>query len=101
MGSRSIRAGINWLVFGAFCRGGPETVMDLLDRIGVERLIDGRLRAAGSSPMSGMIWGIDTDGNIVSHKKRAQRDVEAGSWVHRPVDRDYAIVAATSDRWIS
>lgn len=56
IGSRSIREGINWLVFG-FCR--DPTVIDLVDRTGVERLMDGRLlRAAGlmsKSAMAGLL----------------------------------------------
>jgi len=46
MGSRSMRAGINWLVLG-FCNEGTDTLIDFVDRMGVERLMDGRLRAAG------------------------------------------------------
>jgi len=46
MGSRSMRAGINWLVLG-FCIVGTDTLIDLVDRIGVERLTEGLLRAAG------------------------------------------------------
>jgi len=46
MGSRSMRAGINWLVLG-FCNDGTDTLIDFVDRMGVERLMDGRLRAAG------------------------------------------------------
>lgn len=41
-----MRAGMSWLVFG-FCNGGTATFMDFVARIGVERLTDGRLRAAG------------------------------------------------------
>ena len=55
MGSRSMRAGISWLVFG-FCNGGTETFMDLVARIGVERLTEGRLRAAGF--MSTILVGV-------------------------------------------
>ncbi len=46
MGSRSMRAGINWLVFCGF-NEGTDTLIVLLERIGVDKLIDGRLRAAG------------------------------------------------------
>ena len=53
MGSRSIRAGMIWLVLGAFCSDGAETVMDFVERIGVDRLTDGRLRSAGL--MSGIV----------------------------------------------
>lgn len=52
-GSRSMRAGIIWLVFVIFWVAGVETVIVL--RTGVDRLIEGRLRAAGS--MSGMSGG--------------------------------------------
>lgn len=47
MGSRSMRAGMSWLVLGALCNDGSETLMDCLERTGVERLMDGLLRAAG------------------------------------------------------
>jgi hypothetical protein len=47
MGSRSMRAGISWLVLGVLCIDGTETLMDCLESTGVERLMDGRLRAAG------------------------------------------------------
>jgi hypothetical protein len=56
MGSRSMRAGINWLVLGTLTSGGPATVMDLLDKIGVERLMDGRCVSADGS-MSGILAG--------------------------------------------
>lgn len=46
IGSRSMRAGISWLVLG-FCNAGTETLMDFVASIGVERLTDGRLNAAG------------------------------------------------------
>lgn len=57
-GSRSMRAGIIWLVLVTFWETGAETVMDF--RVGVERLTEGRLKAAGS--MSGIFrnsgcWG--------------------------------------------
>ena len=42
-----------WEVLGAFCNAGPETVMDFVDRMGVERLMAGRLRSAGL--MSGIL----------------------------------------------
>jgi len=42
-----MRVGISWEVLGVFCNDGTETLIDLLASIGVERLIDGRLRAAG------------------------------------------------------
>jgi len=48
-----MRAGIIWLVFVIFWVAGVETVIVL--RTGVDRLIEGRLRAAGS--MSGMSGG--------------------------------------------
>lgn len=54
MGSKSMRVGINWLVLGAFCDEGADTVIDLFERMGVERLIDGRLRAAGLMSKSGI-----------------------------------------------
>lgn len=47
MGSRSMRAGISWLVFGALCIDGTETLMDCFERTGVEMLMDGLLKAAG------------------------------------------------------
>lgn len=52
-GSRSMRAGMIWLVLVIFWVAGVDTVIDL--RTGVERWTDGRLlRAAGSiSGMSG------------------------------------------------
>lgn len=50
-----MRAGISWLVFG-FCNGGTETFIDFVARIGVERLTEGRLRAAGF--MSTMLVGV-------------------------------------------
>lgn len=55
IGSKSMRVGINWLVLGAFCDDGAETVMDLFERMGVERLMDGRLRAAGLISKSGIL----------------------------------------------
>jgi len=47
MGSRSMRVGITWLFLVGFCAEETETFIDLFDRMGVERLMDGRLRAAG------------------------------------------------------
>lgn len=49
MGSRSMRGGTSWLVFAALCTDEDEieTLMDLLESTGVERLMDGRLSAAG------------------------------------------------------
>lgn len=52
-GSRSIRAGITWLVLNGFPEPGAEMGSVLLDKIGVDRLTVGRLKAAGS--MSGMV----------------------------------------------
>lgn len=49
-----MRVGINWLVLAGFCDDGADTVIDLFERIGVERLIDGRLRAAGLISKSGI-----------------------------------------------
>ncbi len=46
IGSRSMRAGICWLLAG-FCDEVNETLMVLLASTGVERLMDGRLNAAG------------------------------------------------------
>ena len=61
MGSRSMRAGISWLVLGALCNDGTETLMDCFERMGVERLMDGRLRAAGlMSTMVGARGGWPT-----------------------------------------
>ena len=57
MGSRSIRAGMIWLVLGTFCSEGPETVMDFVERIGVVKLTDGRLRSAGL--MSGIVTAAE------------------------------------------
>ena len=48
-----MRAGMIWLVLVTFCDVGAETVIDF--RVGVERLTEGRLKAAGS--MSGMLGG--------------------------------------------
>ena len=42
-----------WLVLGAFCREVAETVMDFVERMGVDRLTEGRLRSAGL--MSGIL----------------------------------------------
>ena len=56
-GSRSIRAGIIWLDFAIFGAPGAKPARVLLDRIGVERLTDGRLKAAGS--MSGILIGVE------------------------------------------
>lgn len=52
-GSRSIRDGIIWLVLTAFVEPGAETVSVFVDKIGVETLTDGRLKAAGS--ISGIV----------------------------------------------
>lgn len=61
MGSRSIRAGIDWLGLEALMADGVDTVIDLLDRMGVERLMDGRLSSAGL--MSGILaGGVDGGG---------------------------------------
>lgn len=57
MGSRSMRAGISWLVLGALCIEGTETLMDCFERVGVERLMDGRLSAAGLMLTSTMVGG--------------------------------------------
>lgn len=64
-GSKSMRAGIIWLVFTGF--PDPGAVMDrvLFDRVGVDRLTAGRLKAAGS--ISGIVedggglWRLDHD----------------------------------------
>lgn len=56
-GSKSIRAGMIWLDLAIFGAPGTEPERVLLDRIGVERLIDGRLKAAGS--MSGILIGVE------------------------------------------
>lgn len=53
--SRSIRAGMIWLDFAILGAPVPEPARVLLERIGVERLTDGRLKAAGS--MSGILTG--------------------------------------------
>ncbi len=45
-----MRAGIIWLVFVTFCEAGAETVIDF--RMGVVKVTEERLRAAGS--ISGM-----------------------------------------------
>jgi len=42
-----MRVGITWLFLVGFCAEETETFIDLFDRMGVERLMDGRLRAAG------------------------------------------------------
>lgn len=48
-----MREGINWLVFGFW---NDETFIDLVERTGVETLIDGRLlRAAGLMSKSAML----------------------------------------------
>jgi hypothetical protein len=47
IGSSSIRGGMYWLVFGAFDEDDGATFIDFVERIGVERLMDGRLKAAG------------------------------------------------------
>lgn len=52
-GSRSIRAGIIWLDLATLSTPGVDVERDFVDRIGVERLMDGRLKAAGS--MSGIV----------------------------------------------
>lgn len=54
MGSRSIRAGIIWLVLmGLALVEGVPTVMVLDERVGVDRLTDGRDSSAGL--MSGIV----------------------------------------------
>ena len=54
IGSKSMRAGTNWLALDAFWDEGAETVIDLFERTGVERLMDGRLSAAGLMSNSGI-----------------------------------------------
>lgn len=53
--SRSIRAGMIWLDFATLGAPAPEPARVFVERMGVERLTDGRLRAAGS--MSGILTG--------------------------------------------
>ncbi len=73
MGSRSMRAGMIWLVLGAFCSDEAETVMDLAERMGVERLMEARLSSAGL--MSGILPPrAERDG--VACKGRALRGAE-------------------------
>jgi hypothetical protein len=52
-GSRSILAGMIWLVLTGFRELGTDTARDFVLRIGVERLLEERLKAAGS--MSGIL----------------------------------------------
>lgn len=65
-GSRSIRAGMIWLDFVVFREPEPEPDRVFVDRIGVERLTDGRLKAAGS--MSGMV----EDGGLATESRAAE-----------------------------
>lgn len=96
MGSRSIRAGMIWEVLGVFCNDGPETVMDFVDRMGVERLTAGRLRSAGL--MSGILAVIamaTAEAARAREKHSATRKV--GSWAHETNGRIYAITFPQSD----
>lgn len=89
-GSRSIRDGIIWLVFTAFVEPGAVTVSVFVDRIGVETLTDGRLKAAGS--MSGIVdRGKST--TVVACSDGAARDAREQSWVDKWDQECYAIAA--------
>lgn len=75
-GSRSIRAGTIWPDLVVFREPEPEPDRDFADRTGVERLTDGRLKAAGS--MSGIVvYGAFKGG--VACGGEATRNVEEGS----------------------
>jgi hypothetical protein len=118
MGSRSMRAGISWLVLGALCNEGTETLMDCFERTGVERLMDGRLRAAGlMSTMAGArdIWpttdkravrdAVDTEREIEGVRTVAcgmlhSRGANPRSFAHQNVGRAHAIRILDSNRWI-
>ena len=66
-----MRGGMIWLVLMIFWEPGAETVMVLLARVGVERLIEGRLKAAGS--MSGMVELRGQPARRVQRETTAQR----------------------------
>jgi hypothetical protein len=116
MGSRSMRAGISWLVLGVLCIDGTETLMDCLESTGVERLMDGRLRAAGlMSTMVGARRGIwpATDKRAVRAEMREREGVrtvahgmqhnpgaDPRSFVHQNGGRSHAIAIPDSNRWI-
>lgn len=70
-GSRSIRAGMSWLVFMGFTAPGAETLRLFVERIGVERLADGLLKAAGS--ISGMLDRGNQQGCRVQRNGGARR----------------------------
>lgn len=61
-----MRVGINWLILEGFCDDGAETVIDLFESMGVERLMDGRLRAAGLISKSGIVKDWRGGGGPVS-----------------------------------
>jgi len=73
MGSRSMRAGMSWLVFG-FCIEGTETLMVFDERMGVDRPMAGRLRAAGL--MSTMAEGVLVCGRWAGGGSEEEDDVD-------------------------
>lgn len=94
-GSRSMRAGMIWLVFTGFPE--PGAVMDrvLFDRVGVDRLTAGRLRAAGS--MSGIVEAGSRSTSSTSRAARLQRATRrTGHELHQSNAEGYAIAAPES-----
>ena len=81
-----------WEVLGAFVNDGPETVMDLVERMGVERLMDGRLSSAGL--MSGIL-AVMAEKARARKKHSATRKVQ--SWAHGTNGRIYAITFPQSE----
>lgn len=126
MGSRSMRAGMSWLVFG-FWTEGTETLIVFEERMGVDRPMAGRLRAAGlMSTMAGAVLleggrraGSDSDNDsedededsedVVDGEERGlacsgvaceqqhRRDAQVQSFAHQMIAEAYAIVFPTSE----
>lgn len=77
IGSRSILGGIIWLVLVAFVVvDGVDTVIVLLDRVGVERLTAGRDSSAGL--MSGILAAIDDVSTVTSRPQNLRAATRQG-----------------------
>lgn len=77
MGSRSILAGIIWLVLtGLEMVDGVETVIVLLDRVGVVRLTAGRDSSAGL--MSGILAAIEDMSPVTSRPQNLRAATRQG-----------------------